>query len=526
MRDHVENKNFEGALSVLENSPIKKNASDEILYFMEKGSILFYQQKYLEAAMLWQQALQKTAEKYTKISQVATSAAISDQMKDYLPRDYEISYLYYFQSVAFFLEYLKTQDRSLLLKARASVVAWDSYLQQLKIDNEFKNLYFDDYYARFFAGLVHESLNERSDLEIALQLYKDAYQLFLLQGPTYTQFGVGNGEYVTQLLKKLQSKENWREQLLELSKKNQATENESFQNIRKILASKILSLSKKIRKNEVKNLKKQFQMEDKDLTSADLFLLNHKNWMTPLEAKAIRLSFSAAAKNQSASQAVLTAVAQAGFLVFASKVLGQSSNHSSSSNVQVNWYGVGDVTETIAGAASLEFEVTHVEYPRPIESEEWDFVFTSENNKIIEQKHKVYVMQSFDDVIFQSVEREKAKDVFLKGTRFLTKQIIAMMASYAIYQSMLARDSNQEGLAKLTAMASYFGSSAAIKYSEKADVRYWSLIPAKVQITSVEIPKNAKALMIHKADKSSLEIPLRLDTKSSTPKHQQIIPLF
>lgn len=527
MRDHVQNKNFEGALKVLENSDIKKNPSDEILYLMERGSISFYQQKYLEAAEFWQRALQKTNEKYTKLSQVATSTVVSDQMKDYLPKDYEISYLYYFQSLAFFLEYEKNQDRSFLLKARASVVAWDSYLQQLKIENEFKSLYFDDYYARFFAGLIHETVNERSDLEIALQLYKDAYQLFLLQAPTYIQFTNNNGEYVGDLLKKLQSKEKWREQLFELSQKNQSSENESLQQVRKIIASKIINISKKIRKNEVKKLQKQFGLEDKDITSSDAVILSHKGWINILEAKPIRLSFSAAAKNKSASQAVLTAIAQGGFLVFAAKVLGQTggSSHSSTS-VQVNWYGVGDVTETIADAASLEFQVPSVQSPNVQEKEEFNLIYTSEKSNIIEKKQNLNLIQSFDDILYQSVERQKAKDVFLKGTRFLTKQILAMLTSYSIYQSMVARDKNQEGLAKLSAMASYFGASAAIKYSEKADVRFWSLIPSKVQISTIEIPTKIEKLVIEKTDKTSREIELKNKSKNKKEYHLQIIPLF
>lgn len=529
IKDHLEQKNFTAALEVLEKSNIKKDASSEVLYLMEKGSILFHQQNYLEAASLWQQALEKIAASYIKISQVATSSVLSDKLKDYLPKDYEISYLYYFQALAFYFEYLKTQDRKHLLQARASVVAWDSYLQNLKIEKEFKSLYFDDYYARFFAGLIHETLNEKNDLEIAFQLYKDAYQLFLLQAPTYVSFGQDPSSYGTELLKKLQSKEQWREQLLELSRKNQKLEIESFQKTRKFLASKILHLAKNIRKSEVKKLKKSLEMDDAKTDIEDnvnAVTLWHDGWVNPLEAKSIRLSLTAAAKDGSASQAVLAAVTQVGFLVFANKVLGLSggSSHHGHSSVSVNWYGTGDITEAVADVASLEFEVPSVEMPKPQHSSEVHVLFDDEMEKTPDQdkSYTLTSMQSFDDIIFQAVEREKAKALFIKGARFMSKQIAAMIASYAIYKGILAKDSNSEGIAKLSAMASYFGSSKLIQLSERTDVRHWSLLPASVGFSTLHVPKETKMLHIKKPDGSSFDFPV-----SKTPsKGLKIIPLF
>lgn len=525
MRDLIDDKNFTAAIEVLEKSDLAKKPGDKVLYLMELGSLYFYQGIFSQAAMSWQKALELIAAQYTKVSTVVTSTLVSDQLKEYHPKDYEISYLYYHQALAFYFEYLKTQDRKFLLQARASIVAWDVFLQNISIDQKFKNLYFDDFYARFFAGVIHEAIGERSDLEVAYQLYKDAYQLFLLQGPTYNRYAV-NADYIEELMKTLKSKDNWREKLKALANKNTKIENEKFQQTRKLLASKILLLAKNIRKNDLKKLQKELDLKVDDLSYNGLIMM-HDDWMNPLHAKKIRLSLSAAMKDGSASQAVLAAVAQAGFMVFAAKILGSGpSSSGSGGNVNFHYYGTGDLTELTAGAASLEFEIPDVKEPNTNpEISEKKVVKVSFNETVekVEEQNLITV-QSFDDIIFQTIERQKALDLLLKGTRFASKHVAAMIASYALYKGMIANNSKHEGFAKLAAMASYMTSAKLINISERADVRYWSLLPARASFAPIMIPKKTETVKVTKPDGSTQQF--KVDQEAVIKNKLQILPLL
>lgn len=525
IRDLLNEKKYTAALEVLEKSKLKEEKSDQVLYLMELGSLYFYQGNFTQAALSWQKALELISAQYTKISQVTMSTVVSDTLKDFTPKDYEISYLYYHQALAFYFQYLKTQDRNFLLQARASIVAWDVFLQNIKIDKKFKNLYFDDFYARFFAGLIHESLAERSDLQIAYQLYKDAYQLFLLQAPSYVRFSNSHEQsftYADELMKTVQSKENWREKLKALSLKNSKLTNPNFQKTRQLLASKILHLAKSIRKNELKKLQAEYDIK-MDTADYNAIIMTHSGWMSPLVAKKIRLSISAASKDASTSQAVLTAVAQAGFLVFAAKVLGNSSNSNNSSAPAVNYsiYGTGDFTELTAGAASLEFELPSVTVPNVQTTQKISLTVQNLNKNL---ESELIPVQSFDDVIFQTTERQKALDLFLKGSRFAAKHITAMIGAYGIYKSMTAKNANNEGFAKLAAMASYMGAAKLISVSEHADVRFWSLLPSTVSFAPVTLPSKSESLQITLPDGHTQDF--KVSKAALEAKQLQIIPVL
>ncbi len=524
MRELIEEKNFPAALDVLAKSELAQKKSDQILYLMELGSLHFYQGQFSEAALNWQKALESISAQYTRLSSKVTSTIISDQLKEYRPKDYEISYLYYHQALAFYLEYLKTNDRKFLLQARASIMAWDVFLQNIKIDQKFKNLYFDDFYARFFAGLIHEAIGERSDLEIAYQLYRDAYQLFLLQAPTYESFADSSEQALSnieELMKTLKTKDNWREKLKTLANKNAKSQVVNFQQTRKLLASKIIHLAKSIRKNEVSKLQKEYGIEPSEVTyNAMVMIQDH--WMNPLEAKKIHLSLSAAMKDGNATQAVLTALAQAGFMVFAAKILGSPSSSNSGGHVNFHFYGAGDITELTAGAASLEFEIPEVKKSQYFEKQKIKISYAGVSDK--EDLKELIPVQSFDDVIFQTIERQKAMDLLLKGTRFASKHVAAMVAAYALYKGMMASHSKNEGFAQLAAMASYMTSAKLINISEKADVRYWSLLPARASFLPLTIPLDSDSLAITKLDGTTRQF--KIDIDAVKKNKLQILPLL
>jgi hypothetical protein len=534
MRELIEEKNFTAAIEVLEKSDLAKKKGDRVLYHMELGSLHFYQGSFSQAALNWQKALELISIQYTRVSTAVSSTLISDQLKEYQAKDYEISYLYYFQALAFYFEYLKSNDRKFLLQARASIMAWDVFLQNIKIDQKFKNLYFDDFYARFFAGLIHEAIGERGDLEIAYQLYRDAYQLFLLQAPTYDRYAISPDmalKYIEELMTTLKSKDNWREKLKNLANKNLKNENEQFQLTRKLLAQKILMIAKNVRKNEVKKLQKEFDLtknDGKENGKADpsfnALVLLQDDWMNPLEAKSIRLSLSAAMKDGNATQAVLTAIAQAGFMVFAAKILGNGSSGRNSGHVNFHFYGTGDITELSAGAASLEFEIPDVKKPKPSTNTDVKILYAVKNAETKEEQHKPILVQSFDDIIFQTIERQKALDLMLKGTRFASKHVAAMIGSYALYKGMVASNSKNEGFAQLAAMASYMASAKMINISERADVRYWSLLPARVSLIPITIPAKVEELSVTKPDGSTQ--PFKVDPQAVTKNKLQILPLL
>ena len=57
--------------------------------------------------------------------------------------------------------------------ARAEVLAWDSFLKNLKSERRGQAVFKNDLLAKIFGAFIHEMIGSNNDLQISLQLYKE-----------------------------------------------------------------------------------------------------------------------------------------------------------------------------------------------------------------------------------------------------------------------------------------------------------------------------------------------------------------
>jgi hypothetical protein len=86
------------------------------------------------------------------------------------------------------LEKDQEKKKQYLEKARSEVIAWDSFLSEMKDERMGKALFKEDLLSKIFGALIHEAQDKASDRQIALQLYKDAKTIFFRNYNLYPSY--------------------------------------------------------------------------------------------------------------------------------------------------------------------------------------------------------------------------------------------------------------------------------------------------------------------------------------------------
>lgn len=466
----------------LSDSVLKKNSAEQLLYLMEAGMISYRNAEYDQAMKLFQQAIDVYEMQYKKLTEMLKSAIVQQTGNDFQGRPFELSYLYYFATLSAYQEYLKTNKQNLLFSARSYLLLWDNYLKSLA---EHQSYYTNDYYARFFAALMHETIGGRSDQEIALQLYQDADQLFNqeIDDATHHNLSSSSSSPLTN----------------EFS--------ETFKNnFHDVVVHRILRLASILRSAEIskwveqyeKKYHKKFTLLDhvkKSPNASDqlgsVTFLSHEGLIPELKADVIDLNINHAKNDPSATGEVHNFADDANFSLFAYQVLG--------------------LKGAIYGLASLKFEVPLVEYHLPQEfSKQQIKVFDAQGN--VAGSCNLELIQSLGSWSQRSNAAERSSRLLTTGARFAAKHVAAMIGAYALYKSMTVglKKGESSGFATLSAMASYFGAAELISLSEKADTRYWSTLPSDIYSCSIELPKgvySSQVVSAHAESSTSFSFP-------------------
>ena len=245
-------KSLKELLNHVHASPYYKEKKSRLLYYLNLGRIYHIHQQYHASNLSLIQAKSLMKELYTQsLSKKAQALILNDQYDIYYGERYEHSLVHFYLSLNNFLlwqrgeirpwlewkdnhlqkmkgKVLSKQERkNALMKARAELLDWDSFLKEWRIQNDN-----DDMLAKTYGALVHEAVGTRNDFQIALQLYKDALKLLKTHYKDYKSFH--NGQ---------QEKDNF----------------ESF------LKGRVLSLTKKIRPHQLKQVAHKFDVDKKTL---------------------------------------------------------------------------------------------------------------------------------------------------------------------------------------------------------------------------------------------------------------------
>lgn len=172
------------ALKDLEKSDIKEQSRNRLLYLLEKAMIKDRQGESKESRKLLMDADKVVDELYTvSITKSAASWIYNDSTTDYGGEDFEKVAIHTMLALSFL------QDHE-LDSARVEAKKINNRLYDINqgYDNDAKNRYSEDAFARFLSGIIYEAKGDDDsaiiDYKAALEQYKGKYQeLFATEFP-------------------------------------------------------------------------------------------------------------------------------------------------------------------------------------------------------------------------------------------------------------------------------------------------------------------------------------------------------
>lgn len=526
LRTLYKDKKYNKALVLLEKSELKKKKENKLLFIMEKARVLYSKGDYKQAALGFSEAIKRADALYTKsISKKITSLITNDNADNFYGASYERSMLYYQKALSHYQLYhsgfyLKREEvvkkikdkngkkkkvketvekeillsdkekRTELFAARASMLAWDSFFKELQRRNGYDSIYQQDLNAKIFAAHIHELVNDRSDRQIALDLYKESLKLLHMIGPSYKNFNKKFKKYTLVLQEQIVSKKN-----NVISDHRELTTHHD--DLKKYIELRILELTSIIRKRSlnttIKKLKitKEVALEFKLKKKSNITVLLEKGIIQQKEAKTFSYGLNAAMENVDPdTRALIKGIGVPIITYFALGPLGLGyvSNTGPNSYLYVR-HGAG---EALVETVGIEFELPVLKETK--RADELELIITKIDNKKKEQtvlKEPLTLTAPLGDLALQSMQEQTSYLYKKIGVKIALKHIAAILAAYATYKAMSSMNGDGNGsdfIARAAAIAQYAASSKAIKASESADIRCWTTLPNNIYMSDFNLP--------------------------------------
>lgn len=504
---------YEKALSSLEESDLKKDQQNQLLYLMEKGRILYKEKSFFAASQIFIQANELVDKLYTKsIKEEIISSLGNDNSKTYYGSIYERSMLYYYQALSYFklyeegrfqekievindkkeksievkwTELSNAERQKYLYSARASLLAWDTFFKEINRSSRIKTLYRHDLMGKILAGNIHEVVGKRSELNISLQLYKDALQVLEQQGLIYKTYNEEFKNYTKEV-------ENYISNKSKIDTKFIKSTNH-YQNLKDYLHYKILSLTKKIRSGELSRSIKLYKPSDSVLAKIkgnfpNITIVLEKGLVAPMEAEdfSFTLKSAIAGIKNPTTRSMVNGIGVPIITYFAMGPLGLGfASHSGNTTIYTG-HGIGEV---ITKEAGIEFEMPMVKESEVPDQYYLQVESNKENKKVEISKTKLNIMGPLSDIALLAANERAGNSYKKLGTKIAIKHLIAILAAYKTYTSI--KQNSGELFAKPAAFAQYMITAKGIKETEKADIRHWTTLPSDIFIDEINL-KNGK----------------------------------
>ena len=487
LRAQVQTARYEEALSTLDNSKyFKKNPQSKLLFLMERGSIYQGMGRFSESIKTFEEAKQLAQKQYTvRISKKLTTYIGNDSSDVYYGEKYELSMLYFYQALNYYslsfalktdklimkkgkavLTWVDLSDkerRNSLFKARAEILAWDSFLKSLKTERSGSSVFKTDLAAKILGGFIHESIGTRNDRQIAYQLYKDSLKMLIRNYGAYKSFNKNFESYVKDYdkfpklgMNKVRSK--------------YIKETKNQKDLKEFLETKVLTLAKKVRRKSWKKEIRPFKINLKNIKA------KKKSNVTLVLQEGIIPNKFGEKQYFGLGKELSKSPAGAIIAVFAADILGlyppPGSYNPAGAALGYN------VAKLAISEAAIQFELPKIEKSKldySVVLEIW------KNGKILKEK-KVPVINPLGDIAEQAIVEQAAWLYPKVGARLATKHAIAILAAYGTYEGLKGDDGKHSFLAKNAAMLQYLASSKGIEASEDADIRQWSTIPKALRM--------------------------------------------
>ncbi len=485
LRNFVSAGNSTGALELLANDKIFHEEKNKLLLHLEKGSVFFESGDLDQAIAEFEIAKEVAAKLYTvSISKKVAKTFTNDNSDNYYGEAFERSTIHFYLTLAHFTKFQESGDREALYRARAELLAWDSMLTTLQNDRLGESVFKNDLLAKVFGGMIHEALGTRNDLGTAFILYSDAMTVLFRNYNSYRTYNERAERFQSDFekLPKLSS-----EKLSELY----ITPTPESNSLRDFLTYKIHYLAKLVRPNELKKYQKLYPAtENSSKLLADalkaktgaVFVL--REGLIPKKVpEEIYFGLEKALSGQSGKGAqAAAAVGTVALTVFAAKVLGLTPP-AGSGDVGGAYFGIKSA-ELAASTVAISFELPKIENNRPPELMQLR-VYTKDGALVSERA--LALTSPYGDIAEEAVREHSASVLVRTGTRVAIKHAAAIAAAYGTYRALKGDNSDNDFLARSAALLGYVAASKGIAASERADTRYWSLIPSNVRVTEAAL---------------------------------------
>lgn len=501
-RNAFKAQDFEAASKLLEKSELKKDKKSVLLWHMEKGTLALAQKDESTAISHFQRSLDLIDELYTtKLSSKAASLFINDASDQFYGASYERSYAHYYLAKAYYGRYLKTKAKLDLQGARGTILAWDTYFTDLQRSASSKTLYNTDLMLKVFGGEIHEVSEIRNDLQIALQLYKDALKILEVQGGIFTLFNQKSLDYI----KSYKSDG-------EIPKGNLYVSTPAQHDLRDFLHYKILSLTKEIRGSDyalqVKALKPSDAVTKKIAQGeGNAVIVVEEGFIPQKVGKSFNFGIKGAinAVDNKGAKTFIATVGTEFVTAFAMNKLGMVPKNASGAG---SFIFAHDVTRLAVQEAAIEFELPMIEEVPLVQRLE---VFILNEKGVIVHHEPFPVVSENGDIARVVLEEDVVARYVKTGTRIAIKHIAAIVAAMKVYKSLDQGGQGGDFLAKTAAMATYVGASKGIAMYEKADTRHWTTLPQALRMTELKlVPGNYQVAIANYSGEKAPEAPSKV----------------
>jgi hypothetical protein len=439
LRQLVTNHQYDEAIQILNTSNLAQNPKSKLLYYTEIGLILHYQGDYVHSLEAFNYARDIIDELYTtRISSKIESSITNDNADYYYGEKYEASLVYFYLALTHYmqanLEIDSGKRNESLFKAIAEIKAWDSFLTEMKQERLGQVIFKDDLLSKTFGALVHEAIGTRNGDQIALQLYKDAFDVYF---KNYNLFPTYNFSF--QAFR--ENFENFPNMPISDIEQNYVRETSHSLALKDFLTGKILLLTKNVNPNHLKKEIEKLNPSEKIIKS--------------LNTKGGNVSF----------------LIQDGLIIEKKARLYE---------FPIILPGHTGIAYSMLGN-KITFELPYVEAPSYTESGVLQALDTNGN---IVSETQLSIVAPLADLAAQAINEHSSSIATKTGARVAAKHIAAAMAAQAAYES--SKDRNPT-FALMALTIGHGAAIAAINESEKADIRFWSTLPSTIRMGNLTL---------------------------------------
>lgn len=462
---------YDQGLAYIEKSKYYQGKNERLLALMEKGMLLHAKGDYEQSSVVLNEARELSNQLYTtSVSKKAEKTLLNDTYDVFYGEIYERSLLNFYLSLNAILNYQKTKKREDLFKARAEVLAWDSYLSSVKEDRLGKSVYKNDLLLKLYGAKIHEMVESREDRNIALQLYKDAKDVLLKNYNTYPSFNQSYKEFKKDFDKLAKMP-------IEDVKKKYISESDLQKNLVDYINQNIARLSKAEKKKTLKDIK------------TPVTLLLEKGIIAEKVADKSFYSLDFLSKEPLMA-------------FFAAEVLGLMPAPSS-------YNPGGAYMGILVASAALKNIGIGFELPKVINTErpsKLSLVVLDKDSKEVLVKD-IPLVNPMGDIAEEAVYESSAWTYTRTGFRLATKHASAIAASFATYKALGGgKGSNNDFLARNAAVIQYIGAAKVIEESEKADTRFWSTLPNEIRLVDMDLAPGTYHLEIRQSPTEKISL--------------------